>query len=320
MKMAKHLSEAAIGDVTKSKFRIFWQMLIWDMSAWHVDMSILSRGPQLDLIPWHYRQWCSVLDIPFTSSREKHVAFSLSHSYFLTLKAMYVRTRTRREHRFGLEDRSFVASIKDIEAHLNKADVEFGHSCFDYLLSSEGWKRSAVGCSANNWFEVLLYYNFCRLLLSVLTSSTENLGPTIAATAHLFTFFSRIEYSVDRVEDCLINEHELLTLTGSDELQLDDPVLAEGKSHFVTYTDTLFVVHLRLEYLRKGRSKILSVFITFCQVHHDLIRSLLVNVVDHIPTRTRDGRLGWLTEVFMKQSPRTQQVIGSKPLLITGRE
>jgi len=39
----------------------------------------------------------------------------------------------------------------------------------------------------------------------------------------------------------------------------------------------------------------------YCQAHHQLIESLLVDVTDMAPIRAQDGRVGMLTEVFLNQ-------------------
>ena len=60
-----------------------------------------------------------------------------------------------------------------------------------------------------------------------------------------------------------------------------------------------FVVRLRLYYVRWCRKRIVEELTTFCSVHHDLVHSLLVDVIDKIPIPTHDGRPGWLTAAFL---------------------
>jgi hypothetical protein len=216
-----------------------------------------------------------------------------SPSYHQTLKALYLRDSKRFQSSYDGPCKQWV---NDIAVHLTKADEQYGcQRIYDWLEDD----REISPDFCVNYFQQLLHYHSCRLLLNVLQPSAEDLDFAIVEEARFFTLFSRIEYSVDRLEMALLDERDLLSFAGSNTQDLDDPLLSLGKVYSVVLTDTLSVVRFRLELVRKIRDGIMARLERFCQVHHNIIHSLLVHAIDYIPTRTRDGRLGWLTEVFM---------------------
>ena len=118
-------------------------------------------------------------------------------------------------------------TIDAVEAHLANTDEPYVYGCFDYYIVKY-WKLHAQ--SAVSWFRDILNYNLSRLLISVLPPSSDKLNFPIVAETRLFTFFSRIEDSVDQLEVRLVNEEEVLALLGKDETQeRQDPVLDEGE-------------------------------------------------------------------------------------------
>jgi hypothetical protein len=104
------------------------------------------------------------------------------------------------------------------------------YNCFDFYIA-EGWKVYPPVTPA--WFRDAFHYSWCCLLLSVLPPASNKLNFAIVAETRVFRFFSRIEHSVDRLEASLVNQHDVLSLPGSQGTQeTDDPLLYEGKVAF----------------------------------------------------------------------------------------
>ena len=126
-------------------------------------------------------------------------------------------------------------TIKDVEAHLTNTDELYAYWCFDFYIVEY---RKLYAYSAVTWFSDLLNYNWCCLLISILPPSSDKLNFPILAESRVFTFFRRIEDSVDQLEVRLVNEEEVLALLGKDETQeRQDPVLDEGELPLTPYTD-----------------------------------------------------------------------------------
>ena len=231
---------------------------------------------------------------------KNEVVFCLSSFYLITLKALCMKARRWRDDHGVTDDRTISTLIMDVAANLKNADEQYMYSIFNCWLA-EGWTSPRVSTFVPNVFRDLLRYNFCHLFICVLSPSQDDLSTVYVTATRLFTFFNRIEYDVDRLETTLINELELFSLPGSDVTEIDDPLLYEGKFIFGSSDWHGLLVHVRLGYVRWCRDQILSDLRNFCQDHHNTIDSLLVDVIDRIPTRTSDGRTGWLTEAFMNQ-------------------
>jgi len=221
--VARRLFDAADTKITNSPFQLFWRMLIYDFSGWsRLDGStLIPQGSKFRLIPSHYGRWRQALDLPLSSLDEKQNPVIVSHSYFATVKAIYKETPM-----LELEEND-LRTIKDIKAHLTNTDELYAYWCFDFYVV-EYWKLHAH--SAVAWFSDLLNYNWCCLLISILPPSSDNLNFPIVAATRVFTFFSRIEYSVDQHEVSLVNEEHVLALLGTDAMQeSDDPLLVQSK-------------------------------------------------------------------------------------------
>jgi len=206
-----------------STFGIFWRMLIWEISGWsRLDAATLIPHSTLDLVPSHHGQWCRALDQPLQSVNEEQGAVVVSVSLFLTLKVLYKKARTLEENYFR--------RVKDIEAQLSKVGELYVYNCFDSYIA-EGWK--VYPPVTRGWFRDAFHYSWCCLLLSVLPPASNKLNFAIVAETRVFRFFSRIEHSVDRLEASLVNQHDVLSLPGSQGTQeTDDPLLYEGKVAF----------------------------------------------------------------------------------------
>lgn len=191
-------------------------MLIWDFQTWLIhDREVLNLYPILHIVPGLYTYWCLTLDLP---SRGKH-ELTLPHPYFLSLEGIYMKTWTYKDNHFGTDSSSINTEIMKIEAHLNIADEQYGYQNFDYWLY-EGWRRSAL--TPLYCFLDLFSYSLCHIFLSILSPSQGYLDATIVAATHLLTFFSHIEYPVDRLETSLVSV--LLILPKSDLQEPCDPL------------------------------------------------------------------------------------------------
>ena len=219
--IARRLFDVTERSITTSQFQLFWRMLIYDISTWAgIDLStLIPQASKFRLTPSHYREWCRTLGLP---SDEKQLPVFMSYSYFATLKAIYKETR--------MLEQNDLRAIKDIEAHLANTDEPYSYWCFEYFMVKQ-WKLHPQ--SEVVWFSDLLNYNWCCLLIGVLPPSSDKLNFPIVAETRVFTFFSRIEYCVERLEAWLVSEEEVLALPGRDETQEPyDLMFYEGELPF----------------------------------------------------------------------------------------
>lgn len=57
---------------------------------------------------------------------------------------------------------------------------------------------------------------------------------------------------------------------------------------------------IKAQFVASVKEVFCRVQLSVCNEAHDIIKSILADVIDTIPTRTATGERGWLTENFMK--------------------